>query len=276
MPKTIHYTRRLWVSSLLTFSGIITLLLRKYLYTGILSLILILLSLSFFFLTLLRLKASEKLFTIFSWIFHIGFGLVFVSFLIAEGLVIGTARRSNHADNTLPENIDTIMVAGAGLRKEKPSLLYQLRLDRARALLDANPHSRVVICGGQGNDELLSEARAGQNYLLSVGVSPDRITIEEESLDTAENIRNFASLFPDKKEIALVTNDFHAYRCVLLAKRYGIHAIPYSSPTPRINLILNYFAREYISLLIALIESRGLTINTANTHLFFPVYTYNV
>jgi len=270
MAKDTNLKRRLIIGIMLFLTGIVTLILRRYLYVGILSLLLIILSAAFILLSLLRYRVKPRSFKKLITVFHILFCLFGISFFIAEGFIISTAVSANQRNVLLPEDIDTVVVAGAGLNGKKPSLLYKIRLDKAKAIADANPDCRIVICGGQGNDELLSESAAGKNYLLDIGMEPDRIFIEETSLDTAENIRNFTLLYPKESHIALVTNDFHAFRCGLLAKRYGLSAALYSSPTPKSNLILNYFTREYISLIIAWIESMGLTLDTANTHLSLP------
>ncbi len=65
----------------------------------------------------------------------------------------------------------------------------------------------------------------------------------------------------------MVTNDFHVFRCSLLAKRYGLDPVCFSSPTPKVLLSLNYYAREFISLVIYLVESNGYIIDTSNFHL---------
>jgi len=269
MEKKISCRGRFLTGIGLLSVGVITLILRRYLYVGILSLILILLSLCYLFLTLIRCKAKPKTYRGILTAFHIIFSLVLVSFLITEGFVISAALSANRRDAALPEGVDTVLVAGAGLNGNRPSLLYRLRLDRAKALADANPDCRIVICGGQGDDEVQSESVVGKAYLTEKGLSSERVFTEEESLDTAENIRNFTLLYPEETEIALVTNDFHAYRCGLLAERYGLRAVLYTSPTPKLNLVLNYFAREYISLIIARIEAWGITLDTANSHLTF-------
>ena len=181
--------------------------------------------------------------------------------------MIGTAVKSIKRDTRLSDDIEHILVPGAGLIGENPSYLYRLRLDEALTLYKENPGRVIVVLGGQGNDEVIPEAEAGKRYLVRKGVPEDHVVAECQSLDTAENLQNFKAMFPHARRAALVSNDFHVYRCSLLAKRNGIEVIPYAMVTDRLHLSLNYFAREYVSLVIYLIESNGTVIDTANFHL---------
>lgn len=261
------YKRRILLGLGMTVLGLAGFFLRKFLYTGILALFVMGFGLALMILSLIWAKATPRVWKRVSIIFHSFFLLFLVSFLLAEGLVIGAAVKACRRDDTLPADISHILVPGAGLVGEDPSYLYRLRLDEALSLYKENPGRTIVVLGGQGNDEIIPEAEAGKRYLIQCGVPEEDVIAECRSLDTAENLRNYKAMFPDAARAALVSNDFHIYRCSLLARRNGIEVIPYATATERIHLSLNYFAREYISLLIYLIEASGTVIDTANFHL---------
>lgn len=261
------YKKRILWGLAMTAVGLAGFFLRKFLYTGILALFLLGFGLALMALTFIRAKAGRRVWKAVSITFHSFFLLFLVSFLVAEGLVIGTAVKSVRQDTRLPDDVEYILVPGAGLMGENPSYLYRLRLDEALTLYKENPGCTIVVLGGQGDDELLPEAEAGKRYLIRKGVPEGDVVAECRSLDTAENLQNFKAMFPGVERAALVSNDFHVYRCSLLAKRNGIEVIPYARVTGRVHLSLNYFAREYISLVIYLIESGGTIIDTANFHL---------
>ena len=71
----------------------------------------------------------------------------------------------------------------------------------------------------------MSEGEGGKDYLVSLGVSPDRILVENTSLDTVQNIENameiIRSRYPEDKDlrIGIVTNGFHVFRGVHIAKK---------------------------------------------------------
>ena len=253
----------------LLFVGAVTFFLRSVLYAGILSLILMGAGALILVHLLLRAKAPPKLFRILKWIFRPLLTLILLAFLVVEGFVISAGVGANRREIPADPDFTVVIVPGAGLigQSDRPSLLYAIRLRKAAALYQADPDLTLVVCGGRGNDESVSEAEAGRKYLLSLGVPEGAVTAETESLDTAENFANFTSLFPDVRRCAVVTNDFHVFRCSLLAKRYGLDPVCVSSPTPKVLLSLNYYAREFISLVIYLVESNGYIIDTSNFHL---------
>ena len=249
--------------------GFCTFLMRSVLYAGILSLILMGAGALILIHLFLKYKAPKKLYTVLKWIFRPLLALLLLAFAITEGFVISAGVEANRREAPEKADYSYVIVPGAGLMRgtESPSLLYAIRLRRAARLYEADPSLTLVVCGGQGDDEVTSEAEAGRKYLIALGVPESAVKAETESLDTAENFRNFTELFPDAKKCAVVTNDFHAFRCSLLAKRYGLEPVLYSSPTPKIFLSLNYYAREFISLAIYLVESNGYIIDTSNFHL---------
>ena len=250
-------------------TGTVTFFLRSMLYAGILSLILAGAGALILIHVLLKKKAPPKLYRTLKWIFRPLFAVLLVAFLVVEGFVISAGVSANRREVPEDPDFSVVIVPGAGLigKTDRPSLLYAIRLRKAAAMQRDNPDLRLVVCGGRGNDESVSEAEAGKNYLLSLGVPGDAVEVETESLDTAENFANFKALFPGVTRCAVVTNDFHVLRCSLLAKRNGLDPVCFSSPTPKVLLSLNYFAREFISLAIYLVESNGYIIDTSNFHL---------
>ena len=88
--------------------------------------------------------------------------------------------------------------------------------------LNDNPDTKVIVTGGQGANESVSEGEGGKTYLLEQEITEDRIIVESESLDTDQNISNALNLVEvtaDMK-IGIVTNNFHVFRGVMIAKRY--------------------------------------------------------
>lgn len=257
------------LSVILILIGAAGFFLRHYLFCGILSLFIFSIGFAWFILMILKDRAPKKVSRFFSILFHICFTIFLISFLIVEIPVVNNALKASTRDDTVSEEIGIILVPGAGLihKSEKPSLLFALRLRKAEALYKEDESLKIVICGGQGDDEVIAEADAGRKYLLSRGLPAEAVIAETESLDTAENFQNFRTLFPYETLVALVTNDFHIYRCSLLARRYGLEVEAYSMPTPNFFLRVNYFMREYVSLIIFAIESQGIIIDTSNFHI---------
>ena len=267
--KSKRYTVWIVTGAVLLLAGIVTFFLRSVLYAGILSLIAAGAGSLILIHVLLETKAPPKLYRVLKWIFRPLLALILAAFLVVEGFVISAGISANRRGIPDDPDYSVVIIPGAGLigKSDRPSLLYAIRLRKAAALYFAHPELTLVVCGGQGDDESVSEAEAGKNYLLSLGVPESAVSTETESLDTAENFANFTALFPGVRRCAVVTNDFHVFRCTLLAKRHGLDPVCFSSPTPKLFLSLNYYAREFISLAIYLVESNGYVIDTSNFHL---------
>ena len=159
---------------------------------------------------------------------------------------------------------DYIIIHGAGLDGPRPTPLLAGRIDKALELWNKqHQHGKFVVSGGQGADEIVSEAQAMRDYLLEKGVSADAILMEDKSTTTWENLRySLAIINADRTTgvgatsaatvasrdvttaasdastsdvsgtatsssgftTAVVTSDFHVFRCAEYAHNLGIKA----------------------------------------------------
>lgn len=144
--------------------------------------------------------------------------------------------------------VDCIIVLGAQVRGKKITDSLKRRLDKAVMYLKKYPDTRVIVSGGQGPGEAISEADAMADHLISAGISSKRIIREDQSTSTRENLR-YSKKYTDPKreDIGIVTNGFHMYRALLIARQEGyrnVHKIPASS-NPVFQL--NYLMREFFA-----------------------------
>ena len=127
------------------------------------------------------------------------------------------------ASATPPAGLDCLVVLGAGLRPDgTPTETLRYRLDAALGYLEENPDTTCIVSGGQGFGESCTEADAMAEYLVGHGLSADRVTKEEASATTVENIRNSSELLDADATVAIVTNDFHLYRALRIAHKNGL------------------------------------------------------
>ena len=141
---------------------------------------------------------------------------------------------------------DWLIVLGAGVNGDTPSLSMVNRLSAARAYLDAHPGCQVIVSGGKGDGENISEAEAMRRWLTAQGVDEARIVCEDRSVRTEENLAFSLPLIPDaaRRRIALCSSEYHLYRAQLLGRRMGyeLGAIPARTTLPVLRA--NYFIRE--------------------------------
>lgn len=133
-----------------------------------------------------------------------------------------------------PHTVRWIVVLGCRLINGKPGRTLTRRLETALQCYRQHPEAQIMVCGGKGDDELLSEADAMSAYLVAQGVLPQEIIKEDQSRTTAENLRNFLELSHCQDDpILLVTSDFHMGRALGLADQIGlsnVSGLPSSTP----------------------------------------------
>ena len=150
------------------------------------------------------------------YVFRIIVAIGFAVFVICQGCILTQFFSKGEP------GADYIIVLGAQMRDWGPSVVYKARLDSAIEYLNDNPDTEVIVTGGQGANESVSEGEGGKKYLFEQGIAEDRIIIESESLDTDQNISNALNLVEvtEDMKVGIVTNNFHVFRGVMIAKRY--------------------------------------------------------
>ena len=126
-----------------------------------------------------------------------------------------------------------VVVLGAAVYGKDPSIALKNRLNRAIAYLHANPSAKVVVSGGQGEGEDISEAACMQTYLKAKGIDASRILSEEHSTSTMENLAFSKAVIEqdggDPQKIAIVSSAYHLYRAQSMASSLGMQAIGVAS-----------------------------------------------
>lgn len=148
------------------------------------------------------------------------------------------------------EKAEAVLVLGCRVRGETPSTMLARRIDAAIEILQANPEAVVIVSGGQGEGEDITEAEAMRRYLVNHNIASERIYIEERSVSTYENVKFSAEILRElgiTENIVIATSEFHQYRAYVFAKREGLGTGSHSAPTLVANLP-NYWVREWAAL----------------------------
>ena len=149
-------------------------------------------------------------------------------------------------------NEDAVVVLGAGIRGEGVTRLLAYRLLKAIEFSENNPDAYIIVSGGQGPDEAISEALAMERYLVRRGVPPERIIKEDASTSTYENFLYSKEILDDllegSYEVAVITNDFHIFRAVSVAGKLGLTATHFHAQTDLTSVPLNY-TRECLAII---------------------------
>ena len=163
------------------------------------------------------------------------------------------------------EELDYLIVLGAQVKKTVPSKALGLRLQKACEYLKEHSQTKAVLSGGQGSGEEIAEAECMYRYLTEHGIPEERLLKEECSTTTRENLMYSARVLADSRQevttetvlgskIGLVSNNFHIYRALLLAEKFGyrkVYGVPAASDW---KLQIHYMVREYFAVLKAKIR----------------------
>ena len=172
------------------------------------------------------------------------FCIALAVFLLMEGIIL--------SGGLMPPEpaLDYIVVLGARVNGREPSGALRNRIQVAREYLDANPDTIAVLSGGQGADEEISEAQCMFDHLTAGGIDPVRLIIEDRSTDTSENLIFSRALIPDADvRVGLVSNNFHIFRALALARKLGwdnVYGVPVATT---LFSMPHYLMREFIGVL---------------------------
>ena len=134
-------------------------------------------------------------------------------------------------------NEDAVIVLGAGIQGEEVSESLRNRLDAAARYYQKNPDVIIIVSGGQGPQEKITEALAMEKYLLEQGVPAEQIVKEQMATSTRENFLYSKEILDKQFDgvygVVFVSSDYHIYRAKLIAKSIGFNEIAYlGSDTP--------------------------------------------
>lgn len=150
--------------------------------------------------------------------------------VLAWAVSIATVLVWEHHDQTRPAG--AIVVLGAAQYVGRPSPVLRARLDHAIELWRRHMAPTMIVTGGTGTGDTTSEAAVSQRYVIQRGVPASAILLETEGRTTSQSMAGVAALMAtrNRHDVLLVSDPFHMWRLVILARRHGLD--PLASPTP--------------------------------------------
>ena len=203
----------------------------------------------FAFAGVLHMGLWEKIPQAVKWIAGILCGIFVISFVGIEGLIISQMKAQGEP------KLDYIIVLGAQVHADKPSVVLKYRLDEAILYLNENPETICIVSGGQGKNEPYSEAYGMAQYLMQNGIDKDRILLEDQSKTTEENLRFGRKFLPEGAKVGIITNDFHMFRALQIAKKQGLSDVCGLAADSTKFYLPNNMLREYFAEIKFLIRS---------------------
>ena len=177
---------------------------------------------------------------------------LFTAVLIIGLLVVGVTEaiivKASFGDPE--EQVDYVVVLGAKVNANGPSVSLWDRICAAYTYLEEHPDVTAIVSGGQGTDEPITEAECMYRELVELGIDPKRIWIEDEATSTWENINFTLDLIEEKTgerptKLGVLSSEYHLFRASLFAKKCGVEEfVGVPAKTSRLSQAINHFMRE--------------------------------
>lgn len=134
----------------------------------------------------------------------------------------------NESQAAALENVDCILVLGCGVRQDgTPTAMLADRLKRGTALYDLGAAPKLLMSGDHGRDEY-NEVGAMKQYAADRGIPTEDIFMDHAGFSTYESLYRAKEVFGVEKVI-IVTQEYHLYRALYIARRLGLEAYGVSS-----------------------------------------------
>ena len=181
--------------------------------------------------------------------------LFITSFIFLQSAILINIYKTKDVNNIKP--VDTMIILGAKVNKDGVSKTLKLRLDKAIEYYNKNKDVNIIVSGGQGEDEITTEASAMKIYLVENGVDEENIILQNKATTTLENIIFSKEIMEDLNlgnRALIVTSDYHLLRGRFISSILGIDnegLCSISSLSSR----MYYMIREYPTSIIDLYRS---------------------
>lgn len=162
---------------------------------------------------------------------------------VTEAIIIRASFGSPDRD------VDYVVVLGAKVRDDGPSVSLWDRIYAARDYLEAHPNTVAVVSGGKGKDEPMSEAICMYVELTNLGIDGERIWTEDRAESTWENIRYSLDLIEARTgtrptRLGVLSSEYHLFRASLFAQKNGVEFVGIPAKTSHLSQKINHFMRE--------------------------------
>ena len=125
-------------------------------------------------------------------------------------------------DYTNLNNIDCILILGAGVKNNRPSLMLEDRLQKGLELYNNSVSNKIIVSGDHGRKDY-DEVNIMKEYLTQNNVFSSDIFMDHAGFSTYDSIYRAKEIFKAKK-IVIVSQEYHLYRALFIADKLGLEA----------------------------------------------------
>ena len=174
-----------------------------------------------------------------------------LSFIIIELVIIHNMRTTADLD------ADYVIVLGCQVDGSIPSIPLTRRVNTAAKYLNENKNTNVVITGGQGPGENISESEAMKRILIRNGIDKSRIFEESNAKSTMENFKFSNELYNlQDKNVIVVSSDYHMFRALSMARKLNYKNVSGLPSKSQFSVLPVYLLREYAAVVYYILLRR--------------------
>lgn len=148
--------------------------------------------------------------------------LVIIGLLINLYIILITNNKIKKIEEIDNDDIDCIIVLGAGIRGGRPSPMLEDRLLTSIDLYNQNVTNKIIVSGDHGNENY-DEVNVMKKYLIENNILSEDIFMDHAGFSTYDSIYRAKEIFGAKK-VVIVTQKYHLYRALYIAKELKIDA----------------------------------------------------
>jgi len=149
--------------------------------------------------------------------------LLIIVTLLSTNIYVKLSTKNRIIDDyTNLNNIDCILILGAGVRNNRPSLMLEDRLQKGLELYNNNVSSKIIVSGDHGRKDY-DEVNIMKEFLIENNVSSSDIFMDHAGFSTYDSIYRAKEIFKTKK-IVIISQEYHLYRALFIADKLGLEA----------------------------------------------------
>ena len=147
---------------------------------------------------------------------------VVITILINLYIILTTKQKIKSLNELKENDLDCIVVLGAGIRGERPSPMLEDRLLTSVDLYRENISNKIIVSGDHGRVHY-DEVNVMKNYLIDKDIQSEDIFMDHAGFSTYDSIYRTKEIFKTKK-VVIVTQKYHLYRALYIADKLGLEA----------------------------------------------------
>lgn len=148
--------------------------------------------------------------------------IVIIAVILLINFYVKIITKKQIVQEEITENVDCILVLGAGIWGDKPSPMLEDRLLQAISLYNNNVSSKIIMSGDHGKQDY-DEVNIMKQFAIEKGIPSENIFMDHAGFSSYESIYRAKEIFGAKK-IIIVTQKYHLYRALYIANKLGIEA----------------------------------------------------